>query len=255
MELDVSTIRVSKNDLRCGLKLPRVMTLELAEFIGIMMGDGHLGYYRGTLGNGKRYVNYQIKVAGNKAEKIYLESIMSLFRSLFSLELKYTQDTAPNAIILRKQSKGVLHFLNQVCGIPINSKVEIAMVPEIILKSQDDNIKRAFLRGLADTDFSVCFKNKYKTKHCYPVIKGTFKSKRLIQDLELLFQRLDLRYSTYYDEERHDSRFGDYINHSIYLNGKDNFHKWIQTIGFSNPKFQVKVQQWLKHGFCPPGYK
>ncbi len=129
------------------------------------------------------------------------------------------------------------------------------MVPEIILKSQDNNIKRAFLRGLADTDFSLCFKNKNNTKHCYPVIKGTFKSKRLIQSLELLFQELNFRYSTYYDEKRYDSRWGNYINHNIYLNGKDNFQKWIQTIGFSNPKFQVKVQQWLEQGFCPPGYK
>ncbi len=107
MRLDISTIKLSKNDLRFGVRIPTTLTEELAEFMGIMMGDGHLGYYRGILGNGKAYVNYQIKIAGNRAEETYLKYVMFLFCSLFNLNLKYTQDTAPNSI-----SESVLPFLS-----------------------------------------------------------------------------------------------------------------------------------------------
>ncbi|MEK6983592.1 MAG: hypothetical protein AABX33_03385, partial [Nanoarchaeota archaeon] len=116
-------------------------------------------------------------------------------------------------------------------------------------------IKCVFLRGLFDTDFSLTFKNKNFRGYTYPVIKGSFASKSLIEDLEELFKDLNLRHSVIYDLKEYDKRSNKYnIKHAIYLNGKDNFKKWVNYIGSSNKKFQRKISQWLENGICEPGY-
>ncbi len=254
MKFDLSLIEMSKRDVIAGLKLPDLLTEELAEFIGIMVGDGHLGYYTGINGRGRNYVNYQIKIAGNKSENEYLWHIMNLFYSLFHIKLYYTKDTSYNSIILRRNSKGILQFLNKICGIPLNYKTNIVEIPEIIKKSED-GIKCAFLRGLTDTDFAVTFKNRANKGHNYPVIVGGFKSRKLVQDLENLFFILGFRHSVAYDLKYFDKRTHDYtIINRIYLYGRKNFERWINSIGFSNPKFQRKANKWLTEGVCPPGF-
>lgn len=254
MKFDLSVIEKSKQDKTSGLKLPDLLTKELAEFIGIMVGDGHLGHYTGKDYRGRNYAINEIKISGNKSEREYLEYIMNLFHSLFGIKLYYTQDTSLNAIILRKNSKSILQFLNKVCGVPLNRKTRIVDIPEII-KNSDDSIKCVFLRGLADTDFSVTFQNRTNKGHNYPVIKGGFKSKMLIKDLENLYYNLGFKYCVVYNLKVRDKKIEGYhtIN-CIYLNGRKNFEIWINRIGFSNPKFKRKVNKWLEDGVCPPGF-
>jgi len=255
MKFDLSRIERSKIDLKTNINIPLTLTKELAEFIGIIIGDGHLEFYAGYEKTGRKYVEYQIRIAGNKKEKDYLDYIRNLFYSLFNTNLKYMDDKRSNAFILRKNSKGILQFLNKICGIPFNKKVDIVRIPEVIKKS-DINIRRAFLRGLADTDYSISFKNRTQKGHNYPVIKGSFKSKKLIEDLSILYKELEFIYCVYYDERKFDKRKNDYdIIHNIYLNGKRNLNKWIQEIGSSNHKFQRKIKKWQEDGICPPGYE
>jgi len=254
MKFDLSGIEMSKRDVIAGLKFPELLTEELAEFIGIMLGDGHLGHYTGKNGCGRNYVNYQVNIAGNKSENEYLNHVMNLFYSLFHIKLHYTKDTSFNAIILRKNSKGILQFLNKICGVPLNHKTNIIEIPEIIKNSEDD-IKCTFLRGLADTDFTVTFQNRTNKGHNYPVIKGGFKSRKLVEDLEILYPTLGFRYCVVYNLKARDKRKQEHntIN-CIYLNGRKNFEVWINRIGFSNPKFKRKVNKWLVDGICPPGF-
>lgn len=253
MDFDLSKIEQSINDINKGVNFPRILSEELAEFIGIMIGDGHLGIYN-IIRKGKNVLLSDLNISGNKNEEDYLRYIMNLFHSLFNIKLNYRRDSTPNSIMLRIHSRGIVQFLTKLCEIPSNRKAHIVRIPPII-KESDNNIKYAFLRGLADTDFSVTFKNRTNKGHNYPVIKGSFKSRNLILDLELIFSELGFRYCTLYDEIIRDPRFkSPIIMHSIYLNGKANFRKWIELIGFSNPKFQKKTEKWLTDGFCPPGY-
>lgn len=255
MKLDVSGIEMSESDMKRGVKLPACLDSKLAELLGIMVGDGHLGYYptyskRGNI----RFVRRDVKIACNKKEHSYIHYIMRIFYSLFNIKLKQMQDTVPNCIILRAHSKGIVQFLNEVGGIPLNNKTSIVTVPPIINEAPRYVI-HAFLRGLADTDFSVSFKNKTRRGHTYPVIKGSFKSKHLIKDLECLFSKLGFKHCTCYNLTVYDKRYAVRTTiHSIYLNGIANFEKWVTEIGFSNQKFKRKVQKWKTDGVCPPGY-
>jgi hypothetical protein len=253
LTFDLSDIEYSHSDIKRNIKLPSKLTADLAEFIGIMIGDGHLGFYSGKYRNGKGYVKREISISGNSCEKNYLFHINNLFYKLFNHNFNYVPEKYKNALLLRANSKSIHQFLNIKCEIPLNCKHNIVKIPFIIKKSKN-NIKYAFLRGLADTDFSVTFKKKTYKKHEYPVIKASFKSKKLINDLEILFKELGFKFCTCYDEKKYDPRFGyTYIN-NIYLNGKKNLKYWINEIGFSNSKFIRKIKKWLKDGYCPPGY-
>lgn len=250
---DLSKLEVSQSDTKRGINFPSELTEVLAEFIGIMIGDGHLGFYP-KRSKTRTVPSYEVKISGNKKEKDYLEYVMLLFFSLFGINLIYSQDTAPNAIILRIYSKGIVLFMNRLCGVPLNCKTQIVCIPQII-KDSELRLKYAFLRGLADTDFSVTFKNRTNKGHNYPVIKGSFKSRVLIEDLETIFDELGFRHCVCYDERRYDKRRCKYdAMHSIYLNGKRNFNMWTEKIGFSNPKFQRKAKKWQEDGICPPEY-
>ena len=132
-------------------------------------------------------------------------------------------------------SKCIVQFLNELCEIPLNNKNMNAKIPRII-KNSDNNIKYAFLRGLIDTDFCLTFQNKTGKGHCYPVIKGGFKSRKLVEDLEYIFKELGFSHSTYYDEVSYDKRFGNTTRHNIFLYGRKNLNKWVVKIGFSNNK-------------------
>ena len=59
MEFDLSEIKLSCYDIKRGLDLPNKPSEELAEFIGILAGDGYINF------DPKKY-SYIIDIAGNK---------------------------------------------------------------------------------------------------------------------------------------------------------------------------------------------
>ena len=244
---------MSKSDINRGIKLPKSLNKELAEFIGIMVGDGHLSWYPGLSTYKSKSIRCDVRITCNKNEQSYINYIKNLFYSLFKLQLNHEVYKRADCVILRANSRGIVQFLNKICEIPLNRKTDIVSIPNVI-KNADHNVKYAFLRGLADTDFSVIFRYRKNKGHTYPTIKGGFKSKVLVKDLEFLFKELGFKYSTCYDLTKHDKRFGPTIINYIYLYGKDNFKKWVDDIGFSNLKFQRKVEKWQKDGICPPGF-
>ena len=253
MKFNLSATIKSHNDIKRNVKFPSHLTKELAEFIGIMVGDGHLGFRSGIMKTGGKFVKYEIIISGNRKEKDYLNYVTNLFYALFNLRFFYKQDSRGEGVMLRIYSKGVNHFLYKHCQIPYNRKSATVRIPQII-KNAGLELKIAFLRGLADTDYTVNFKNTTKRGHTYPVIKASFKSKSLVQDLAVLYDELEFKYCTVYNESKYDKRFGFTAISTIYLNGKDNFIKWVNSIGFSNYKFQRKTKKWQTDGVCPPGY-
>lgn len=252
MEFELTTIKSSENDKKRNITFPSHLTLELAEFVGIIIGDGNISQFLYPTRRGKPSLHSDIKIACNKKEVEYIAHIQQLFQKLFNLELKYMLEKSEGSIVLSAHSKGIVQFLNTLCEIPIKQKGSIVGIPSII-KNNSFEVKYAFLRGLADTDFSVSFQNKTGKGHNYPVIKASFKSKQLVQDLEVLYRELGFIHSTFYNEIRHDERFANpTTTHSVYLYGRKNFAKWLECIGFSNEKFIRKVKRWQTDGVCAP---
>ena len=248
MELDISMVERSKNDLKKGLKLPNKLTYELAEDIGIMVGDGHIRLYVRY----KRAADYAIACYGNAiTDKVYfMHYVQALKKHLFNLNFRFSK-RQKNTCELLAYSKGLFQFYTKVIGLPDGNKRDVK-VPDIILNS-NGKVKCAFLRGLADTDFSLVFKRRDKDALYYPTIKIPTCSKPLIHDLAYLLRNLGFKFSVSYDLSVVHSKTGNtFVSQQLHLYGKKALKRWMEVIGFNNPKNVLKYALWKKNGFCPP---
>lgn len=246
MKLDVSSIRFSRFDIKRNLILPDKMTAELAEDIGIMIGDGNLAIRRR---NGR--TDYEVGCGGNLLDErdYYKNYLSSLKFKLFNIKFALRERPKISTCELRINSRGLLEFYSSAIGLPIGKKLNI-MIPNIMFK------KKLFLtnciKGIGDTDFSLAFKRRDTPFQYYPTIKICSCSKPLIEGLERALKTLGFQLTCSFDIKFFDKRTKRfYISHSLDLNGKDNLEKWMQKISFSNPKNIIKYRLWKENGFCP----
>ena len=241
MKLDLSKIKFSNNDIRNNIKIPSKLTPKLAEFIGIMVGDGHVGIYKNNLGM-MTFVNYDIRISGNlKDSSYYSEYINDLASELFNLRFYVIKPKNENSVMLYKNSKELYHFLSRCLEIPqIKDKIRI---PKQIRNGLLE-VKSSFLRGLADSDFTFTLKNK--EGKLYPVIQGCSKSEILIKDVGSILKDLKINYCTFFDRSYNKKRKKLYERHAIYINGINNVKEWFLKVGFSNSRHQERYKQFLK---------
>ena len=239
MIFDLSKIEFSRTDIQNGIKLPTKLDEKLAHLIGIHIGDGHL-----------RKTNYDYTICYNghyiNESMWYYHYLSKLIQELFNKEVTPTK--GHNSIQIVFFSKAIHSFLNKICGIPIGPKTNCD-IPKIITESNADT-KKAFLRGLADTDFSLVFKNRHKNVNYYPVIDFQTSNKVLCDSLVSLleFMGFDI-YSNQRMKKRKDTAYQSYY---FQINGIKAFKKWMGEIGFTNDNQLTKVRVWKKFGFLPP---
>jgi hypothetical protein len=242
MKLDISKVELSKNDIKRELKLPREMTESLAENIGIMIGDGHIGLYKN-----KRGAEYPIIVSGNaKTDKHYLsEYVKKLNSNLYNLDFPVSVvGKNKTEIRLKICSKGLVYFYSEIIGLPINKKDNLS-IPKC-LWTKDEHLA-ACLRGIFDTDGSLQFKKKVK----YPVLSLNSSSRKLIIDCQKALVRFDINANIYCDIERlHSKTKKTHVINELYINGRKNLAKFIERIGFSNERNLEKIRA---HGDSNPG--
>ncbi len=248
MDLLTFDIQYSVKDKYSNIFLPKYLNENLAEFVGIVIGDGHLHHQI------RRDSNfYSLTISCNFTEDMdYFNNVINpLFEKLFNTKLSVIKNKKLNYFNAVKCSKSVVNFLNLNFSIPIGNKTSDIQIPQSILKS-NNSIKAAFIRGLVDTDFSLTFQKK-KQFHNYPIIKCSLKSKNIICQLNGVLAEFGFKTSLALNEKNFDKRFDVYYErHSIYLSGKNNLEKWISLIGFNNPRLYSKYLIWKNFGFCPP---
>jgi len=244
----ITEISCSTKDKKTKIILPSVLNQELAEFVGIVIGDGHLAH---QIRKTSKF--YSLRISCNLTEDVshFNLVINPIFEKLFNSSLSIIQSKGKNYFIAVKCSKSIVQFLNVNFNIPIGNKTCNISMPENIIQSER-GILASFIRGLADTDFSLSFKRK-NYYNDYPVIKGSLQSKILIQQLYTSLIALGFTPYLVLYESNMDKRFNkNYERHSIYLSGKANLERWISLIGFNNPRLFTKYLVWKKFGFCPP---
>lgn len=137
-----------------------------------------------------------------------------------------------------------MHFLVWKIGLPVGTKYEKLRIPTRFKVSRE--LIKAFIQGLADADFSLALKKRYKQQPYYPVIVGFSKSRKLMEDVAKFLKGEDFSISKHFDKIRHDERFGKVTVHVIQLYGHKQLAKWMLGIGFRNPKHLVKFGFWKK---------
>ena len=207
------------------------LTTELAEICGIIAGDGHLSRYISP-----QRTHYKVSVFGHKKDdQEYFLEIKDLFEN--ELGKRPILKNRISCIELRLNSKEILHKLERI-GISVGNKSGSVHIPKIIQKQHP--LSLSFLRGLADTDFSIILK-KRKTKPAYPRITADMKSKGLIYDVCNVLKKVGITYYGPYQRKR--LRNGShYTTYQIDINGNQNLDLWIKHIGFRNPKHKNKIE-------------
>lgn len=221
----------SQADLRRNIRIPETITEDVAELIGIHIGDGH----QHTLND-----SYVIEVTCNHNERLYIDHhVIPLYEKVYGLRPKPNR-IKEGAYGFRIKSKAIFTFQRSL-GLPEGRKTAVA-IPNIIMGSRE--LKIAYLRGIADTDFGIT-RGKGGGSRYHPIIIANFSSRALVEQIEMILKDLGFRVATVYDY-----RNGKYRSHSLRIHGFNNLHRWVELIGFNNPKHHIKCLFWRNLEFA-----
>ena len=151
----LASVKIQKNLGNTGFKLLKEImepdfSEDLAELLGILMGDGHLSHYQ------------VLMTTNSVTDKQHANFVKSLFYKIFKLSASISFKKNQNAMNVIVSSKGLVHFINRI-GMPIGNKIQNNLqIPAWVLDREI--YQKAFLRGLFDTDGCV-----YLDKH---IIRG-----------------------------------------------------------------------------------
>lgn len=204
------------------IRFPRKNDKSLSEFIGIMLGDGHLSV------NG-----IEISIE-NPLELDYAIYIRDIIYDLFNVTCKIkTKSASRNVIYLIVNSRRLVCFLTEL-GLKIGNKVKNNVgIPKFIL--EDKTLLKWCIRGLVDTDGGIFEKQKGYTR---ALIEFKNFSKNLLRDVSFGLERLGFTVSAS-------------GKNSIRIQSQNEIITYFESIGSSNKKNVVRYEFFIETGHIP----
>lgn len=212
-------IKLSKSELNKGLILPKLMSKELAEIIGIHFGDGYLQI------KPQRY--YRIYHSFNMRDREYTTHVKNLFYYIFNVNMSIEERINRNTLSLYLHSKGLCTFFSKVLKIPAGPK-KVLSIPYYI-KSNKEFLK-CFLRGLFDTD--GCIVTQIMVKYQYKLIKICTKLDTFAEEIKAALKSLQIE--AYISHKK--------TGYDVTVRKKDSFNRFIELIEPKNNKGKVGTQ-------------
>ncbi len=205
--------------IRKQIKYPK-RSVELAELIGIILGDG------GLPGNHQLIISFN-----SQTDKEYSLFLVKILGKLFSIDYHIHARKNCNGADIVVSSSNLVDFLLKQ-GLIVGNKVKNRVdIPDWIYDKLD--YQKACLRGLVDTDGSFyCHQYNSNGKN-YKYLKLCFANcsrPLLISVLKILKK---LKFDAYLQ--------GDHV--AIY--SKAGIHKYFRDIGSHNPKHSNKISKFL----------
>ena len=197
----------------------------MAEFIGIVLGDGHVCSYK----KGKKIGVYCIRIAGDleKDKEYHLRHIKEIYEKLFDLQAKEIIRERVNERFLDFYSKQLVDLFISM-EIKAGNKIRNqSTIPRWIFNNKDH--LKFCLRGLIDTDGSI-FR---MSKRDYKLLRINFTNHNitLLNDVRKAFLAL----------EYHPSKIIN--NRQFYISRQNEIKKYIGEIGFKNPKHIKRLKE------------
>lgn len=201
-------------------QLPQKHSSDLAEFFGILLGDGSVTkYFTKVYLNAVADIDY-VPCVKNLLERLFI----GVSVSIWSPQNKGTTD-------LQVSSKDVCDYLR---NIGFNAKKRY--IPSWITENSD--FSKATIRGLFDTEGSVGMKY-FKGKHgnyLYKQLTVTNKNENILRFLEKFLVKFG------YKPTKNSEK-------NIYLSNTSDINRYLQDIGCSNPKLVNKIKVREINGF------
>jgi len=184
---------------------------ELAEFIGIYLGDGTL-------------TKYFLRISGDyRYDLPYFNYIYNLVFRLFGIKPKIIKDKRPiNTCYLLIGSKKICSLLNKTYGLKFGDKIRNKNhIPKKIL--MDDKLSIACLRGLVDTDGSVSRRGRNGSQFC---VQFTNHNPLLLKQVYMIGKKFNI--------------FTYFTGNEVGTNKWENILKYFEKIGSSNLRHIVR---------------
>ena len=198
----------------------------LAEFIGILLGDGSI-----SLLPSKQYSTfYCVKVTLDKRECQYRDYVAQQFFDVFGVMPKIKERPEQNTVDICNFTKQAVQKVLSL-GMLTSPKWHRAVIPKQYMSRE---FGKYILRGYFDTDGSVVLTNNNGT--CYPRLEMKISPAPMQQQLIALLDLYGFRFGVY-NIGKGKVR--------VQMNGKRQLEKWLAEIGFSNLKHLTKAEYFL----------
>ena len=210
---------------KTGFNILKLVTLprhsaRLAELIGILMGDGHIGLYQISM------------VTNSETDLQHALFVKKLFEDLFKIRVGLSNRTDKKACVVTVSSKSVCEFLS-LQGIPQGNKITLGVhIPDWI---QDKPLyRKAFIRGLFDTDGCVYIDTHYRSKKVYEHLGMAFAN----QSSPLLsFFKESLELFGLHPTQKTKFR--------VFLRRREDIRRYFDLVGSSNEKHLEKARRYF----------
>tara|TARA_Y100000310_G_C20613868_1_gene779518 strand:- start:188 stop:1081 length:894 start_codon:yes stop_codon:yes gene_type:complete len=207
---------------------------ELAELIGIVLGDGYIEYRN----CGPKIKKYSIKIAGDSIQSYnYMNQyIPQLIKDLFNVEVISYKSKDSNCIYVALNGKQVIEFFGKMGLKPGNKLVSQNTIPDWVWK--DEEYLKACIRGLYDTDGSV-----YEMLPHWPGLFQVYfgnKNLTLLRDVRKALIQLGFVVSKLSNVKKNRCP-------CFYISRKDQVFKFYKEIGFNNEKHIRRISKFLKN--------
>ena len=206
------------------------MNKELAEFVGILLGDGSIDNKR----------QYRIQITLNKTDLEYAKYIINIINKISDVKIFLKSRKNENALDIQIFSKRFVNFLVDDIGMVPSPKWNRAVIPNVFLNNR---FEKYVLRGYFDTDGSVVITNnngvlypRLEMKICPSPMRDSF--------IEIL-NRLGFKFGVYCIENNRTR---------LQMNGQGQLHKWLKEVGIKNPRYLRKAVKIARGGFEPPTF-
>lgn len=188
---------------------------ELAEFIGIMLGDGGI----------TSYANQICITLNNRDDKEYIGFVSALIEKLFSRKPTIIDHKTAHAARILVSSMSLVEYLISL-GLKTGNKTTLQVdMPDWIKNNVSYSI--ACVRGLVDTDgciFDECHNIKGK-KYCYPRLAFVTASEPLRDSVFSILNKLNL-----------DPKIRHKTKRYLKIEDKEKIAEYFKVVGTSNPK-------------------
>jgi DNA-binding transcriptional regulator WhiA len=207
-----------------------ILNEDLAEEIGIHVGDGSMNIY------GKTYA-YTLACHHIDDKEFMEQHIVRLYQKIYNLNIKL-RPWSKGTYGFRVNSKEMLNFKNKILGLPLGNKKSIIIPKQII---EDDSLTKSFLRGFFSTDGSIntFLANK---KSIYPRLEMCNVSIDLMHQIQEILKRKGFRTSMW-KINRNKANWNEGLR--LAMTGYEMLYKWNKEIGFINPKHSKKAEYLL----------
>ncbi|HLD97960.1 MAG TPA: LAGLIDADG family homing endonuclease [Candidatus Nanoarchaeia archaeon] len=206
---------------------------QIAEFIGVMLGDGSIGIYNTKAGN-KIKKQYVVKVTLDSRNKKYIRYVSNLMKDVLNVEPKICLKKNENTADIRTFRRDKFEYITKTIGLKISPKWNSMEIPKNYMK---EKLYPFILRGLFDTDGSVTIFNNNGI--IYPRIEIKICPSPAQQQFLEIIKKLNFNY-TVQNLDKGEIR--------VRISGKNELNKWFTIVGSSNDNYLERMNPFLKKG-------